>query len=56
MTAHDIVNSSLLVEEGEEVRRLLSGNLCRCTGYQTIVAAVSEVLRQRREKPSNDKR
>jgi carbon-monoxide dehydrogenase small subunit len=27
-----------LSEEG--VRELLSGNLCRCTGYQNIVAAV----------------
>jgi carbon-monoxide dehydrogenase small subunit len=24
----------------EEVRFALSGNLCRCTGYQNIVAAV----------------
>lgn len=25
---------------GEQVRRALEGNLCRCTGYQNIVAAV----------------
>jgi aerobic carbon-monoxide dehydrogenase small subunit len=25
----------------EEIRRGLEGNLCRCTGYQNIVAAVS---------------
>ena len=24
----------------EEIREALSGNLCRCTGYQNIVAAV----------------
>jgi aerobic carbon-monoxide dehydrogenase small subunit len=24
----------------EEVREVLSGNLCRCTGYQNIVRAV----------------
>jgi carbon-monoxide dehydrogenase small subunit len=23
-----------------EVREVLSGNLCRCTGYQNIVAAI----------------
>lgn len=28
----------------DELRELLSGNLCRCTGYQTIVEAVLECL------------
>jgi carbon-monoxide dehydrogenase small subunit len=28
------------------VRELLSGNLCRCTGYQNIVRAVLKVARQ----------
>ena len=32
----------------EEVREHLSGNLCRCTGYQSIVDAVEEVLASRR--------
>jgi carbon-monoxide dehydrogenase small subunit len=27
----------------EDIRAALSGNLCRCTGYQGILAAVSEV-------------
>ena len=31
----------------EEIRGLLSGNLCRCTGYQGIVDAVRECARQR---------
>jgi carbon-monoxide dehydrogenase small subunit len=26
--------------EAEDVREALSGNLCRCTGYQNIVKAV----------------
>jgi carbon-monoxide dehydrogenase small subunit len=30
------------------VREALSGNLCRCTGYQGIVAAVHEVVARRR--------
>ena len=30
-------------DEGE-VRRRLAGNLCRCTGYQNIVAAVMDLL------------
>ncbi len=32
-----------------DVRRALSGNLCRCTGYESIVAAVLDVARKRRE-------
>jgi aerobic-type carbon monoxide dehydrogenase small subunit (CoxS/CutS family) len=31
----------------EEVRETLSGNICRCTGYQTIVDAVMDVAAQR---------
>ena len=31
----------------EEIRDALSGNLCRCTGYQGIVAAVGECVAQR---------
>jgi aerobic-type carbon monoxide dehydrogenase small subunit (CoxS/CutS family) len=33
----------------EEVRRALSGNLCRCTGYQHIVDAVLLAARRLRE-------
>jgi len=32
----------------QEVREALSGNLCRCTGYQAIVDAVLAVARQQR--------
>ena len=31
----------------DEIREAISGNLCRCTGYQGIVAAVRHVLAQR---------
>jgi aerobic carbon-monoxide dehydrogenase small subunit len=31
----------------EEIRSALTGNLCRCTGYQGIVNAVRQVVRQR---------
>jgi aerobic-type carbon monoxide dehydrogenase small subunit (CoxS/CutS family) len=33
----------------DEVRLALSGNLCRCTGYQGILAAVHEVVARRRD-------
>lgn len=31
----------------DEIREHLSGNYCRCTGYQSIVDAVEQVARQR---------
>ncbi len=35
----------------EEIRDYLSGNFCRCTGYQAIVDAVAAVARARHEEP-----
>ena len=35
--------------EPEAVRRALTGNLCRCTGYQGIVTAICEWLAEQRE-------
>lgn len=32
----------------EEIREVVSSNLCRCTGYQGIVDAVTDVAEQRR--------
>jgi carbon-monoxide dehydrogenase small subunit len=32
-----------------EVRDWISGNYCRCTGYQSIVDAICDVLQQRKE-------
>jgi aerobic-type carbon monoxide dehydrogenase small subunit (CoxS/CutS family) len=44
--------SSLLSEKPDasraEVRDYMSGNYCRCTGYQSIVDAICEVLENRR--------
>ncbi|MGH8237862.1 MAG: xanthine dehydrogenase family Fe-S subunit [Steroidobacteraceae bacterium] len=49
-TARDIV---LRLPDADEltIRRELSGNLCRCTGYVGIVAAVKSVLDERRGRP-----
>jgi len=46
-TARDIVTR---LPEADEVRirRELSGNLCRCTGYVGIVRAIARVLKERR--------
>jgi len=35
----------------EEVRQGISGNLCRCTGYQNIVKAIMEAAKMRVEVP-----
>lgn len=42
-TVYDIVRRVPDADD-DRVRRELSGNLCRCTGYAGIVAAVSDVL------------
>ena len=43
----------LLASEGAhsraEIREFISGNLCRCTGYEAIVDAVETVLKRTRE-------
>ena len=36
----------------EEIREHLSGNYCRCTGYQAIVDAVENTARARMERPA----
>jgi aerobic carbon-monoxide dehydrogenase small subunit len=35
------------LETDEQIRDALSGNICRCTGYQNIVAAVRELASER---------
>jgi len=34
-----------------EIREAIAGNVCRCTGYQRIVNAVSEAARKREARP-----
>ncbi len=41
MSAVDLCNKHPSANEGE-IRELLEGNLCRCTGYQNIVRAVQQ--------------
>ncbi len=35
-------------DERAEVERLLAGQMCRCTGYEQIVAAILETAERRR--------
>ncbi len=35
----------------EEAREMVAGNLCRCTGYQNIVAAVERAAELQRDRP-----
>jgi aerobic carbon-monoxide dehydrogenase small subunit len=48
-----LVSAALLEENPdpteEEIRWALSGNICRCTGYQNIVKAVQWAARKQRE-------
>jgi aerobic-type carbon monoxide dehydrogenase small subunit (CoxS/CutS family) len=36
----------------DEIRELVSSNLCRCTGYQTIIDAIAATARERTEAAS----
>jgi aerobic carbon-monoxide dehydrogenase small subunit len=51
MTGEDLLRKYPLATD-EDIREGLSGNLCRCTGYQNIVAAIRNTAAKRTEKPS----
>jgi carbon-monoxide dehydrogenase small subunit len=46
ITGMDLLKKYPLASD-EEIREGLSGNLCRCTGYQNIVAAIRAAVRLR---------
>ena len=50
MTATDLLRTQALATD-EEIREGLSGNLCRCTGYENIVKAVRAAAAARESKP-----
>lgn len=43
MTLQALIEQDALPREEVAIREALSGNICRCTGYQNIVDAVREV-------------
>lgn len=51
MTGEDMLRKYPLATD-EDIREGLSGNLCRCTGYQNIVAAIRSAAAMRSEKAS----
>lgn len=51
ITCADLLQKYPLASD-EEIREGLSGNLCRCTGYQHIVQAVRAIVARRQEKTS----
>ena len=46
MTAAEILNANRLYSDAE-LRKLLSGHLCRCTGYENIFRAVKKTMYRR---------
>lgn len=53
-----IVSANALLDENnnpseDEIRRGISGNLCRCTGYQKVVDAISKTAKKRCENCPN---
>jgi len=51
MAAQDLLKH-LPVPDRQAIREHLSGNYCRCTGYQAIVDAVEATARMRAERPA----
>lgn len=49
MASTDLLQRNPLANR-QEIREGLSGNLCRCTGYQKIVDAVDSVVQETRNK------
>jgi aerobic carbon-monoxide dehydrogenase small subunit len=45
MCSHDLLGRNSGPSDGE-IREALNGNICRCTGYQNIVAAVRNAARK----------
>jgi aerobic-type carbon monoxide dehydrogenase small subunit (CoxS/CutS family) len=41
MTAHNLLTEEPFADE-DRIRHVLSGNICRCTGYIPIIEAVME--------------
>jgi len=59
LTAQDLLKrakENKSVPSREEIREHISGNYCRCTGYQAIVDAVESVAQERNKAPAGGKK
>jgi aerobic carbon-monoxide dehydrogenase small subunit len=52
ITAHDLIRRGQ-AGSAAEIRRGLAGNICRCTGYTNIVAAIAEAAAALQKGPGN---
>ena len=48
LTIKSLLDSGELTSDEENIKRNLSGNLCRCSGYRGIVDAVRDLVSDRR--------
>ena len=55
LCSHDLLSHNPSPSEGE-IREAISGNLCRCTGYQHIVNAVQSASRKMAKHPAKRSR
>jgi aerobic-type carbon monoxide dehydrogenase small subunit (CoxS/CutS family) len=55
MTAQELMQSQHRLTE-KDIREALSGNLCRCTGYQTIVEAIGDLVERKQKESAEQSR
>jgi aerobic carbon-monoxide dehydrogenase small subunit len=54
LTALHLVRERPDVDDEDEIREALAGNLCRCTGYSNIVDAVRDGAERIRRQPDTE--
>ncbi|MDB5582705.1 MAG: 4-hydroxybenzoyl-CoA reductase subunit gamma [Bradyrhizobium sp.] len=54
LTAIDLLEKNRDPDEAD-IRHAISGNLCRCTGYDDIVGAIADSAKKLQAKPGGDK-
>jgi len=52
MAALSLIDAGAPLEDEDDIRLALEGNLCRCTGYQNIVKSIKDAAEQMRSSAS----